>query len=283
MEHVPVGGGIFLLLALLAFIPAARAANVQFTFTYATGQINTNVNCTLTPTGLTTNGVGIVDLSPLTATVTSTNSIYDSFGDYIGTNGTFTFSNIAPGTYFVRNNSTFFSILVTNYAGTEIATNLITGLTLPGVNAVYTRGQADGRFLMVTNFSVPNGWVLVSVGSNWIAAPMPSLLTNAFFESSNASPALTIGPGTNVSLMLTNDGGGTNFAVDTNGNGLFGGMVSGAGFANLSTNYTASNGIGFYASSSSAAPTFTATNGSVCVNIAGAMYRRTNNAWVQLP
>lgn len=149
-------GFVLFCLCFLLFALRAPAANVTFKFVVANGIVDTNIVFSITPVfapgTVQTNSIGIVDSATVTAATTDTNSIWDSYNRYIGSNGVFTVSNLTAATYLVTQNTTRFYIFQTNTdTGTYFASNMLTGVNITGANAVYTRAQSDGRYVNRTN------------------------------------------------------------------------------------------------------------------------------------
>ena len=170
----------WILLALLLSVASASAGlNVQFYFYNAIGWALTNANCTLTPysVGLTNSGVSTLDQIPF----------------QLDTSGQYTFTNLAAGSYTVRENGTFFVITVTNGPGTVLATNLISGLLTPGATSVYTRLQSDARYYIAP---ATNGFA--SLATN--ASPAP--VTATAWGNTNANDIdIWLSGGTNITLF----------------------------------------------------------------------------------
>lgn len=195
------------LLCFLSVLSANAGLNVQFYFYNAIGWPLTNANCTLTPysVGLTNSGVSTLDQIPF----------------QLDTSGQYTFTNLASGSYTVRENSTVFVITVTNGPGTVLATNLISGLQVPGTTAVYTRSQSDARYLQWQTNGVPTvtatnwvntngdgGFLFLSGGTNFAIFDFASnsVVARQSITNLGYQTAYYMGPGwfvTNLSISFT--------------------------------------------------------------------------------
>jgi hypothetical protein len=161
---------IFALFVFFCGTASAVWTNVTtFGFHNALGIPEINMTVTITPVlpQLWTNQGGLADTSPLTETT-----------DPI--NGEFFLTNLTPGSYTVRAYSLTQIVVPTN-SFTNDWTNLISGLIIPGANAVYTRAQSDGRYFQTTNASVTGMTASNTVFIGW-AQLASAIFSNGYFD-----------------------------------------------------------------------------------------------------
>jgi hypothetical protein len=184
-----LGGRFFILSILFILSNSLSASTVQLWLYNALGQPAALETVTITPTAVNLVANGFAAL--------------DGISTNLDVNGFVGLTNLVAGSYTIREGATYFTI--TNPAGASVynATSLITGISIPGVNAVYTRGQSDGRYYINTG---TNGSLELS-DAIWPQA------TNYNVYSTNitvAFPAnIVAGTVSNVTVTLTN-------SVDTN-------------------------------------------------------------------